>query len=198
MVKHLKPDDPLYNGVSLFREMAAGGEEAFRLLFDRYKTRLLYLAVKMLKTPAVAEEAVQDVFMRVWINREKFHTIDDPEAYLFTMAYNSIYSQLKKIARESRLRSELVQLVQDIQYTTDEQVLAHESETLINQAVAELPPQRQAIFKLSRQQGLSHEEIARQLNISRHTVKNQLVEALRFIRRQLGKIPFFLLLLYVK
>ena len=179
-------------------QVAAGNEKAFRLLFDHYKARVFSMSLKMLKTPALAEEVVQDTFMNVWLNRQKFNTIEHPEAYLFTIAYNNIYTQLKKIARENRLLTGLVQAVQDIQYTTDEQVLARESESRINQAVEALPPQRRIIFKLSRQQGLSHDEIARQLNISRHTVKNQLVEALRFIRKQLGNIPLFLLLLCAK
>jgi len=191
----LKVVDPLYNGARLFRQVAAGNEEAFRLLFDHYKTRLFSMSLKMLKTPALAEEVVQDTFMNVWVNRQKFNAIDHPEAYLFTIAYNNIYTQLKKIARESSLLEGLKQVVQDIQYNTDEQVLARESESRINQAVEALPPQRRIIFKLSRQQGLSHDEIARELNISRHTVKNQLVEALRFIRKQLGNIPLVILLL---
>lgn len=148
--------------------------------------------------PALAEEVAQDVFMNVWINRKKFSSINDPEAYLFTIAYNSIYNQLKKISREDHLLTALVEAVQEIQYTTDEQILARESESLINKAVEELPPQRRIIFQLSRHQGLSHDEIAQQLNISRHTVKNQLVEALRFIRKQLGNLPFFLVLLCTK
>lgn len=153
------------------------------------------MSLKMLKIPALAEEVVQDTFMNVWVNRQKFNAIDNPEGYLFTIAYNNIYSQLKKMARDNRMLDGLIEAVQDIQYTTEDQVLARESESRINQAVEELPQQRRIIFKLSRQQGLSHDEIAKQLNISRSTVKNQLVEALRFIRRHLGNIPLFILLL---
>ena len=178
---------PLYDSKMLFRQLAEGDEKAFRKIFDLYKDRLYFVAVKMLKTPAVAEEIVQDVLMAVWTKQSKFATVDDPEAYVFTITYNRIYNQLKKTANEHKLVSELIYILQNDQYSGDDIILASETKAIVDEAIEKLPPQRKLIFQLSRQQGLTHEQIASQLNLSRNTVRNQITEALQQIRIHLGK-----------
>lgn len=178
---------PLYDSKILFRQLSEGDEKAFRKIFDLYKERLYFVALKMLKSPAVAEEIVQDTLMAVWTNQSKFTTIDDPEAYVFTIAYNRIYNQLKKTANEHKLVSELIYILQNDQYSGDDIILASETKAIIDEAIEKLPPQRKLIFQLSRQQGLTHEQIANKLNLSRNTVRNQITEALQQIRTHLGK-----------
>ena len=178
---------PLYDSKMLFRQLAEGDEKAFRKIFDLYKDKLYFVAVKMLKAPAAAEEIVQDVLMAVWTNQPKFATIDDPEAYVFTIAFNRIYNQLKKTANEHKLVSELIYILQNDQYSGDDIILASETKAIVDEAIEKLPPQRKLIFQLSRQQGLTHEQIANQLNLSRNTVRNQITEALQQIRTHLGK-----------
>ena len=189
---------PLYDEKKLFSKIALGDETAFRQVFDLYKTTIFSIALKMLKTHIAAEEITQEVFLSIWVNKTKFNTISEPQAYIITVAYNKIYRHLKLVANEAKLLQTVLQSMNEVHNNTEEMILAHESETLINKAVEQLPPQRQKIYKLSRHMCLSHEEIAQQLHISRNTVKNQLVEALKFIRLHLQETASLLaaILLY--
>lgn len=183
----------LYDEKRLFAHIAMGDEAAFRVLFDRYRTRIYAIAFKLTKSTSVAEEIVQEVFLAIWLNKEKFEDVKDTSAYIFSMAYHKVFFYLKKASREAILLETIIATMQQGVNNTEETVAANESRWIIDKAVQQLPPQRQTIYRLSRQDGLSHEEIAHQLNISRNTVKNQLVQALRYIRVCLQKGALFLL-----
>lgn len=189
------PLAPLHSEKELFRQLAKGKEPAFRAIFELYRERLQYLALKMLKVPAVAEEVVQDVFMAVWINQVKFSAIDDPEAYVFTIAYNRIYTQLRKTARENQLLEELLYFLQQDHFSADSILQAKESREIIEAAIESMPRQRKLIFKLSRENGMTHEQIAEHLNISRNTVRNHMTEALRDLRNYLSHTTLAILVM---
>ncbi len=177
---------PLYDSKLLFRQLAEGDEAAFRRIFELYKTRLFFIALRMLKVPAEAEEIVQEVFMTLWVNQTKFANIDDPEAYIITITYNRVYSQLKKIASENKLLAELLYVMQYDHYSGDDILVGRETKAIIDQAIEQLPPQRKLIFQLSRHHGLTHDQIAEKLNLSPNTVRNQIAKALQQIRTSLG------------
>jgi RNA polymerase sigma-70 factor (ECF subfamily) len=177
---------PLYDSRLLFNQLSAGDASAFRRIFDLYKNRLYFIAVKMLKVPAEAEEIVQDVFMALWVNQSKFADIDDPEAYIITVTYNRVYTQLKKTASENKLLAELLYVMQNESYSGDDVMVGRETQAIIDTAIDQLPPQRKLIFQLSRQQGLSHDQIADKLNLSPNTVRNQIAKALQQLRSSLG------------
>ena len=166
----------------IFIRLANGNEGAFQHIFDNYRRKLHFVALKTLKSPHLAEEVVQDVLMAVWVNQAKFHQIKDPEGYIFRMLFNRVSLELKKIASDEDLIKNILPWFKDETVSAEELFLVRENQSLIDEAIEELPPQRKIIFKLSRQEGLTNEEIALQLNISRNTVKNQLGEALRNIR----------------
>ena len=188
----------LYDPKNLFHELAEGNERAFARIFDLYKEKLQYIALKLLKVPAVAEEIVQDVFLSVWVNQSKFSNIDDPEAYLVVITYNRIYNQLRKTARENKLLLELVKIMEEQKFTTDDLILSKESNTIINQAIESLPPRQKIVFKLSRQQGMTHDQIATELNISPNTVKNHIVQALKHIRVHIGETVMIIAAIILK
>jgi RNA polymerase sigma-70 factor (ECF subfamily) len=175
------PDCPIYDEKALLSEIAAGDERAFKKLFDLYKERFYAVALKMTRSDEVAEDIVQDVFMNIWNKRETLVDIDNPSSYFFTAVYRRIYHHYRRIAQEKKLL-QVVPPVKESVNTTDEIVLARESNRLIWQAISKLPPQQQRVFKLSKQEGLSREDVARQLQISPNTVRNHLADALKFIR----------------
>ena len=171
----------LYDEKDLLLQVAAGDERAFKKLFDLYKERFYAVALKMTGSDQVAEDIVQDVFMKIWNKRESLADIDNPSSYLFTVVYRLVYHHYRKVALERKLL-QVVPTLKDAVNTTDEMVLAHESYNLISQAIKKLPPQQQLVFKLCKQEGLSREDVARQLQISPNTVKNHLAHALKFVR----------------
>lgn len=180
-----------YSDVALFSEIALGNEEAFDVFFYRYNTKVYYFILHIVKVEEVAEELIHDVFLKIWLNREGLPHIDNPGNYLFVAAKNRSLNQLDKAATERRERAPLDgQVLPDIS-DPEEQLLYKESLALIAQAVQELPEQQRLVFQLSKEQGLSRDEIAVRLNVSPHTVKNQLGSARKSIQQYMrahGKI----------
>jgi len=188
-------NDILYNEKELLASIAIGNECAFRKLFDLYKERFYSVALKMTRSDEVAEDIVQDVFMNIWIKRESLVDVDNSSAYFFTAVYRRVYHHYRKIALEKKLLRVAPPIKESVN-TTEEMVLARESNELISQAIDKLPPQQQLVFKLSKQDGLSREDVARQLQISPHTVKNHLADALKFIRIFLHNSTLTFLILF--
>lgn len=189
------PDRSLYDEKALLAEIAAGNEIAFRKLFDLYKVRFYSVALKMTRSDEVAEDIVQDVFMNIWNKRADLVNIENPSSYFFTAVYRRVYHHYRKIALEKKLLSATPPVKESVN-TTEEMVLAHESSGLISQAIDKLPPQQQLVFKLSKLEGLSREDVARQLHISPNTVKNHLADALKYIRTFLLNSTYTFLVLF--
>lgn len=180
----------------LVKLIAAGNERAFRIFFEKYKDRFYAAALKMTASDSVAEEMVQDIFIKIWQRREYLTDIENLDAYLFTTLYNQVYKYYKKQALDRKLLK-LISQSPNFHNITEEMVLLRESEKLINEAVAKLPTQQQTVFKLSKQEGLSRDQISKHLNISPNTVRNHLADATKFIRNYLDNAaltyPLFIL-----
>lgn len=190
------PETNLYDEKLLFRQVAHGDELAFRKVFYLYKEKLSLFISRMVKSDAATTELVQEIFVKLWVNREKLAKVDHPGAYIFMMANNRAVDHLRKIASEARMMDEVWQRISQVQHSTEERLQAKESQELINRAVVQLSPQKQKIFSLSRYEGLNHEEIASELRLSKSTVKNHLVETLRHIRTYLLRNSGSLLIVF--
>jgi len=177
----------LINETALFTELAEGNEKSFEIIYRHYVKRLFPYVEKLLKVPELAEELIQEIFVQVWINRRNFADVQHPTAYLFSIANRQALKYLKKVANDQRILKSITDFAEISRNETEELILLRESQKAINEAVAQLPVQRRLIWNLSRNEGLSHEQIAAQLNISRNTVKNQMVHAIRHIRDFLAK-----------
>jgi RNA polymerase sigma-70 factor (ECF subfamily) len=179
----------LPNEEELFLNLSTGDVNAFTEIFNFYEPRLYPFVLKMTKSETIAEEVVQEVFIKLWTNRESATLIEDPKRYIFRMASNQTISHLRSKARQSRLTKAIALTNDDESRVTEETLELKEVQALVNEAVEKLPTQRKLIYKLSRQQGLKNDEIAEQLGLSISTVKNQLTEALRTIKDHLKKHP---------
>jgi RNA polymerase sigma-70 factor (ECF subfamily) len=177
----------LPNEKQLFTRMADGDEEAFAEIFFHYTQQVQPFILKMTRSREATEEIVQDVFLSLWLARGKMVEVTNYRAYIYTISNNKTYSWLKKRSREILVMEPIDEKNMDLISSREESIDFKESAALINQAVDMLPSQKKIIFKLSREEGLSHEEIARKLNLSKNTVKNHMVEALRFIREYIRK-----------
>jgi len=184
----------LYNLKELFNNIANGDDTSFGTIFELYKKRVFSLALKMLKCETEAEEIVQEVFLSLWQAKARLGEINDPEAYLFTITYNTIYSFLKKASRNKEFLNSIIQHLNQIQNTTADTINGNETSKLIKEAIHSLPPQQRTVYQLSKQEGLSYDEIAAGMKISRNTVRNHLAEAMKTIRIFLKKIHIILML----
>jgi len=177
----------LYNIKQLFSKLGNGDDSAFKTIFELYKKKVFLVGLKMLKSDSAAEEIVQDVFLCIWTAKGRMAAINDPEAYLFTITYNTIYAHLKRTSRNQELLNTLLRRLTEIQNTTEDTIAANETSKLIHQAIQQLSPQQRTVYQLNKQEGLSYEEIAEHMKISRNTVRNHLAEAMKAIRLFLKK-----------
>jgi RNA polymerase sigma-70 factor (family 1) len=170
-------------------ELRQGSSIAFQQILDRYKDRLLYYIITIVKSGSVGEDIVQETFIRLWTNRKKFDPDKSLSGYLHTIARNLSLNHLKRAAYDQELKQQIWENIEEIQErsTTHENVYAMESKRLVQQAVDRLSPKRKRVFQLSRDQGMTHQEISIELGVSKNTVKNQIVSALKEIRIYLNK-----------
>lgn len=152
--------------------------------------------MRIAESRPLTQEIVQDVFLKIWINRASLSNIESFKAYLFVVARNHAFNCLKQLARENNRKKEWVtSVLQDASYSSDD-TAEIDAGALVDEAVDLLPPQQKKVYTLSRRDGLKQEEIARELNVSLETVKKHMVLALRFIRNYLrshiGILIFFI------
>jgi RNA polymerase sigma-70 factor (family 1) len=177
---------PLPNENDLLARVAEGDEKAFALIFHHYRRRIYSYAYHISGSSAQADELVQDVFLKVWLYRDKIPHILRFDNWLFTIARNQVFDMLKSMAREASLRRQIAGLPAPDANPVEDRMLTRENEQQLQRALDKLSPRQKQIFTLSRNEGLKHEEIASQLHISRHTVKTHLVQALKTLRNLLS------------
>ena len=186
------------NDQALFHGIAGGDEACFRMLFDRYKQKLYFFLLKVVRNEADAEELVQEVFMRIWISRFALDKVDNPASYIFITARNRALDLLSKGLKDDQLKTQLYHHSENAGNETEETILFRESRELIDRAVQNLPVQQKMVYELSRHQGASREEIAQTLQLSQNTVRNHLAAAIKSIREFLEEhhqycvLPFLL------
>jgi RNA polymerase sigma-70 factor (ECF subfamily) len=164
-----------------------GDENAFCELYSAYKNRLLYFAMKFVKSRDFAEDIFQDTFTSVWQSRRFIDPNASFSSYLYVIVRNRILNYLRDIANEDRLREHL--LAQSIDYTDDtkNEILLEELKELLSRAMKQLTPRQREIFRMSRDRAMSHKEIADTLGISINTVQEHISSSLRVIRNYLNK-----------
>ncbi len=177
----------LHNQTDLFHQFADGSDEAFDTIFALFKDRLFRVALNYVKSAEDADEVVQDAFVKLWEGRNLLLSVSNPENYLLTIVRNKAIDRLRKMAADQKLRAKVWEGMQTLVCETESNLFAEEGNTIVQQAVNKMSPQLRTIFKLSREEGLSHDQIAHQLQISKNTVKNQLVSSLKLIKNLLAR-----------
>lgn len=183
----------------LFDLIAEGDETAFRDLFNLYTPQLYPMILKVTKVENVAEDILQETFLKLWISRDKLREIENPRAWILRIAYFQAFTFLSKKAIHQKAVGKLEDKARLQSQRNDiEETMAFSSlQAVVRKAVSNLPGQTKKIYQLSREQDLKIPEIARQLNLSEQTVKNTLSRALKFIReyvQRAGHVLFFIAL----
>ncbi len=179
------PAASLDNENDLLLLVAEGNEKAFRQLFDHYCNYIYSVAFTLTKSSALSEEIVQDIFIKIWLKRGKLTSVINFGGYLFMVARNHIYNELRKKSLEQPFADHLEQHFLETSALPEQQLLLKETKQLIDKAVEQLPGQQRAVYELSRNEGLDYTNIAESLHISKLTVKSHMSKALNFIRQYL-------------
>ncbi len=182
----------------LLAKIAEGDEIAFRAFYEQNHEQIYGVALALTKSEIIAEEVVQDIFLKIWLKRKRLLKIQSPENYLFILIRNHVYNTLKKHIRDKNFVRQLSAYFKTDNITPEQQLLLNESRDIVNTAIAHLPPKQRLVYELSRKEGLKQEEIATKLNLSKHTVKSHMNKALHAIRHYIKshqeEIGLFLLL----
>lgn len=156
---------------------------AFDAIYELYCKRLYGFVLRYIKQEADAEEIVQEVFIKIWEARSKIDVFSSFESFIFTIAYNSAISLLRKRVTEKKYLEHLGSLQQiDNGNAIIDEIQFNQLNEKIQSLLNELTPRQKEIFLLSREDGLTHDEIAKKLNISANTVKNHMVTVLSFLK----------------
>ncbi len=180
----------------LFKQFIEGDKNAINELYSQYSKRLYRFAFGYLKTESDAQDIVQEVFVRLWNNRDKLKKDSNIEAYIFTIAKNTIISVFRKKISEKEfledLKFKVVKNSSDTEVQVDYSILSEKVKSTIDQ----LPPQRKKIYLLSKEKGLTNQKIADELNISVKTVEDHITKARKFLKGNLKDYGFVALLFY--
>ena len=184
--------EQLHNEKDLLIRIADGDESAFAELFHFYTARLHMHVTGLVKSAPIAEEIIQETFLRVWMNRDQLPGIEFPRAWIFSIASNICFNHLRQQLRKEKHLRVLASRAEDSQNEIPVLTELKEIRTAIHDAVDHLSGQRRLIWLLYREQGLKQSEIASQLNISVSTVKNTIAQSLDFIRKHMRDKGFWI------
>jgi len=183
------PSTTLHNEKELLLLVSEGDQSAYQFLFHHYWDAIYSTALMFTKSPELSEDLSQDIFARIWLKREKLAEVEQFDGYLFITARNLIFDHLRKKVFSGGYDDYFQEYFRDAALSPDQKLEFKEFEKSVQQAIEELPAQQQAAFRLSRFQGLSHEEIARQMGISKATVKSYIVRSIVTLRKILNHHP---------
>lgn len=171
----------------LLAHLRQGEIRAFDALYKLHSKPLLWKLRRMVKDPEEADELLQDLFVKVWEKRENINIQQSFQAYLYRVAQRMAIDYFRSLERRSRLHEDVQLRTSEYVHNTEENIIARETQDLINAAIALLPEQRRKAFTLCKLEGKSHAEAAEIMNISPNTVHNHLVKALSFVKDYVEK-----------
>jgi RNA polymerase sigma-70 factor (family 1) len=172
----------VYDENELLLKVAVGNENAFEQLYDHYSDTIYGIAYAYLKSQPIAEEIVQDIFLKIWIGRKSLAKIDHFSNYVFIITRNHILNTLHRKVRERNYLAHLSTILKENSISPEQELMGKESDAIINKAIFNLPPQQRLIYQLVRLNGMKLKEVAAQLGLTRNTVRNHLCRAVKFIR----------------
>lgn len=175
---------PTYDERELILKIAKGDERAFSQLLHKYGETIYAQALAYAKSVEIAEELTQDVFLKVWQRRDKLAEVEHFDKWLFIVARNLIFDSFKKAVHQAV--EPFPEPPASNNYSPDHHTEFRETYQIFLEGVSLLPEKRQQVFRMSRLEGLTHEEIAKRLGINKITVAQYIVLSLNFLKSYLN------------
>lgn len=163
-------------------DLKAGNQSAFKHFYDLYHVSLYRKLLKFVHVDAVAEELLQDLFLKIWEKRELIDPQQSFKAYLYRVAEHLIVDYYRKLAREIKIERDTDSLSLVVSDIAEELYLDGRAQKIVNEAIETLPPQQQSIFRMCKIDGLSYEEVGKKLHISQATVNTHISRATKTIK----------------
>lgn len=181
----------------ILRQVAGGDTNAFRYLFDAHRDKLYAYMYRISGSAESAKDIVQDVFLKIWMDRSSLPAIRNFDAYLFTLARNHAFNQAKKLVYRNDILRELTIGKDELSYETEHSLRYKALQSRFEKALSRLPERQRHIFTMHRMEGIPVDEISRLLNISEGTVKKHLSLATLALKEVISHHLEIILILYL-
>lgn len=170
-----------------------GDQDAFAYIYERYWPKVYNFTNLYILSPDCSEEIVQEVFIKLWENRADIDEHKNFDGYLFIITRNLIFNHSRKNFNLIFYQTTLQEAIEE-PHSVEEELESADLREYINVLIGSLPPRQKEVFKLSREEQLTYNEIAKKLRISEKTVERHMGEALKFLRKNLQMYMIFLIL----
>ncbi|MDB5030469.1 RNA polymerase sigma factor [Mucilaginibacter sp.] len=167
----------------LILSLKIGDKYAFEQLYHNYKVRIYRNLLKLVKSDEIAEELLQDLFVKVWTSREKFDAEKSFRSYLFKIAENLVYDFFRKAALNKKLENYLISVSIPATSPIEQHIYYKEGNYALAKAIEQLPPKRKQVYILCKIEGKSYEEVSRLLGVSVSTVNEHIVKASSVVKK---------------
>lgn len=172
-----------HNETELLRRIADGDQDAFSAFFRLYFDQLYLIMFRYTKRHTDAEDIVQAVFVKAWEKRQVFREMDNPMNWFFITARNEYFDRFRKNRQSQQYQQYLIEVFSEADIDSPESIVTNKEYTrLYQQAVKNLPEKQQQAYLLSREKGLTYDEIAREMKVEKSTVKEHIARAIKSIR----------------
>lgn len=176
-----------YDERSSIRQIALGDQKAFSEMYDRYRPVLYRFVFNILKSDDLTDDSCQEVFIKIWEDRSRLLEVVSFRYYLLTVGKNHSLNILRKILSEEKNVSDFISSYSEISNDLEECVQSNEYQCFIASVLNSLTPQSQRVFNLCRQQGLSYDEAAESMGVSKNIIKKHMVRSMKVFRIAMEK-----------
>lgn len=174
---------------SLLKLLKGGSEAAFTRLYQLYVRRLYAKTLKMVHDEDIAQEIIQDIFLKIWERRSQIDPAKSFKAYLYTIGVNLVYDHFRKLAKDTALQNTLLSAAEQDYTCQEDIVISQEQLALIQGAIEQLSPQRKRVYMMCKLDGKTYAEVSRELNISLSTIQDHMVKANIVLKNYLKNHP---------
>lgn len=168
---------------ALLDEIALGNQQAFAKIYYHYYDNIYAYALYLIKSQHVAEEIVQEAFLKFWIKGAEVKYVNNVESFLITIVRNRSLDILRRIKVEEKINQQIGIQWSETHNETEEYIILNEGRKILEQAIMQLPPQQRLVYQKCHQEHMKYEDLARELNLSPETVKSYMKLALKSLRK---------------
>jgi RNA polymerase sigma-70 factor (family 1) len=161
-------------------------EQEFSEIYRAFWKKLYGMSYNYVRDKTIAQEIVQDVFVKLWVKKDQIRHIEDAEAYLFRCLRNKIYDHFDSVARNKKLATYEFEQCSEKLYAIDESVVFDEGMSVVTQELEKMPEKTRMIFRMSRFNQYSNDEIATRMQLSAKAVEYHITQAIKKLRVRLA------------
>ncbi|RWU08160.1 RNA polymerase sigma factor [Pedobacter chitinilyticus] len=177
------------NDSELLVALKQGDHRAFHQIYDLYKIELGLRILRMVRSSELAEELLQDLFLRLWNSRDRINIETSLRAYLYQVAKNMVIDLMRRATREQQIYSQIIAASTELYEHVEQALFQKENHAMLQRAIDQLPPQRRKIFVHCKLEGMSYKEVAELYQVSTTTVNDHIQKSMHTIREYLLKRP---------